>query len=506
MTDFEPPMVDRREFGRWLLLGAAGLTLAGGVLGADPAAAGSAGVVVLAGATVIDGVRGTPLTDAVVVLAGDRIVWVGRRREAVMPEGARLVDVRGKFVIPGLWDAHTHMTSSAEAVYPPLHLANGVTGIREMWGAPALHALRQRIESGQVLGPRIIMSGDIIDGPNSVWAGDNAIQVSTEAEARAAAHATKDMGADFVKTYSYMGRDTLAAVIDESRRLGMPVVGHVPWRMSIAEAADLGLRSFEHLFGMPTAVSSREDDIRHILATTPIDPARPRQYYDLARELDRQASLSYDPAKAEALFGHLVRRGAWQSPTLTVLRAVGSPAGTYANDPRLKYVPADVRAFWSRRILELAPGTPEQIAEQRAYLDFRLRMVKDMHDYGVGILAGTDTPNPYTFPGFGAHDELELLVQAGLSPIQALRCMTSEVARFLGLQDRVGAVAPGRAADLVVLDADPLRDIRNTRRINTVVARGRLFPRRELDAMLAAVESAASGTEAVTARSPRICC
>lgn len=406
-----------------------------------------------------------------------------------------MVDLRGKYVIPGLWDMHTHYGFS-EDIFIPLYIANGVTGIREMWGYPEIHATHAKIESGQLLGPRMIIASSIIDGPYSVWESEvppSATVVSTDAEARAAVHQAKAEGADFLKVYSYLSRECIAAIADEGRRLGLPVAGHLPWRLPAIETNELGLRCFEHLYGMPLATSSREDEILRQLAETPIDPANPRGFYGLARELDRQASETYDPAKAARLYATLARNRAWQSPTLTVLRVMSSPADTYVNDPRLKYMPAEISDFWAEYIKTIAPSTPEQIAEHREFLRFRLRMVGAMHRAGVGVIGGTDSANPYAFPGFGAHDELSLLVEAGLTPLQALQAMTRDAARFLGLDHAMGTVTAGKAADLVVLDANPLTDIRNSQRIHAIVVRGRLIDRAEREQILADVEEAARG-------------
>ncbi|MEV4580443.1 amidohydrolase family protein [Nonomuraea jabiensis] len=477
MGGHEATATTRREFVHALAIAGLGMALPHGPE-----------MLVLTGATVIDGTGSPPRPDQIVVMAGGTIVRMGDRRQAMMPEGAQVIDVRGKYLIPGLWDMHTHMTSTADNVYPPLYIANGVTGVREMWGDAALHALRTRIEDGTLLGPRLVIASAIIDGPHSVW--PDATPAATPAEGRAAVGTAKAEGADFVKTYSFLDRDTLTAIIDEGRRSGLPVAGHLPWRVPARQASDDGMRSLEHLFGLPIAASSAEAEILRTLARTPIDPARPRQFYDLARELDRQASLAHDPSKAAQLFDRLARNGTWQTPTLTILRVASSPADTYADDPRLKYVPQDVRAYWRQRIAELAPSTPEQIAQQRDFLGYRLRMVGEMHRAGVGLIGGTDVPNPYVFPGFSAHDELALLVEAGLSPMVALRAMTGEATRFLGLGHTVGTLEAGKAADLVILDADPLRDIHNTRKIHAVVVRGRLLDRRRLDTMLAEVEAA----------------
>ncbi|NUU22003.1 MAG: amidohydrolase family protein [Streptomycetaceae bacterium] len=444
----------------------------------------------MAGATLSDGTGGPPRRDCVVVVVGDRIAWVGAGRDRVpLPRGAQIVDARGKFVIPGLMDAHTHWTE-IENIVPPLYIANGVTSIREMWGYPEVRAVRRRIDSGEVLGPRIVMASTVIDGPVSLL-GPPAAFVATPEAAREAVRQAKRDGADFIKVYSYLPPECLLAIADESRLQGLPFVGHHVYRMAVGEVADAGMRSFEHVHAMPIALSSREAEFRAQIAATPMDPADPRAFFRTMRELERQATATYSPAKAEAMYARWIRGGSWQSPTLTVNRVVSLPAETYENDPRLKYIPADGRQFWHDRVRLFTPVTPEQIAQQREFQRFRLDLVRTMYEAGVGILAGTDCGNPYCFPGFGIHDELQLLVEAGLTAMQALCVATRDAARFLRREHMIGTVTAGKAADLVILDADPLADIRNTQRIDSVVTRGRLITRAQRLQLLADVEKAA---------------
>ncbi|MGQ0837582.1 amidohydrolase family protein [Actinokineospora sp.] len=505
MSDTARGGTSRREFLRWLSVSGVGLAAAGGalptVLASSALAAPELNVTVLTHATVIDGTGARPRRDTSVVLVGDLIVWVGDHDQARLPHGVRIVDVRGKFVIPGLWDMHTHGTVYEE-IFVPLYLVNGVTGIREMWGYPEVQAVRERIDSGQVLGPRIVMGSGIIDGPVTLL-GPPVIKVSTPAEARAAVRAAKADKADFIKVYSYLSRESVAAIAAESRRLGMPFAGHVAYRYSIAEASALGQRSFEHFFDVPISTSSREAEFRRILADTPFDPAAPRTFFDLSRELDRQAVASFDPVRAAAFFARLRRNGSWQSPTLTVNRVMSSPAETYANDPRLTYMPADIRAFWTEVVRRAAPSTPEAIVQQREFFQARLRLLGAMHRAGVGIIGGTDCLNPYCFPGFGSHDELSLLVDAGLTPLEAIQTMTKGAADYLGFGRSMGTVTPGKVADLVVLDANPLADIRNSRHVHAVVTKGRLITKAQRERMLADVETAANGTPGPTARLQR---
>lgn len=488
----ERSRTSRREFIRRASFGGAGVVAAGSLsASAGTATAWDGRATVLKHGTVIDATGRAPRRDATVVLNGDLIVYVGEHRRDVVPRGARIIDLHGKYVIPGLWDMHTHYGYS-ESEFIPLHIANGVTGIREMWGYAAIRATHRKIESGELLGPRMVIASNLIDGPFSVWAGvasPSATVVDNESGARDAVRQAKAVGADFVKVYSYLSRESMAAITDEARRLGLPVAGHLPWRLPAGETGELGLRCFEHLFGMPIATSSRETELLRELSETPIDPVAPNGFFNLARELDRQGALTHDPAKAARLYARLRQSQVWQSPTLTILRVLSSPAETLLNDPRLKYIHPAIRSDWTERIKARSPSSPEEIARQREFFRFRLRMVGDMYRAGIGIIGGTDCLNPFALPGFGAHDELSLLVEAGLTPLQALQAMTRDAARYLGLERRMGTVTPGKVADLVVLDADPLADIRNSQRVHAVVTRGRLIDQAKREQILADVEA-----------------
>ncbi|MBB5079082.1 amidohydrolase family protein [Nonomuraea endophytica] len=478
----------RRDVLRGLSMTGAGAVLATGSLPA-PARAHSPDLTVLRRASLIDG-TGAPVRRGVtIVITGGRIAWIGDDHGAPGHRAAKVVDLRGRYVIPGLWDMHTHGTLD-EKIAPPLYIANGVLGVREMWGSPPLHALRDRIERGDLLGPRMVVASNIIDGPVSLL-GPLPAKVANAAEARRVVRAEQAAGADFAKIYSYLGRDAFHALTDEARAAGLPVAGHVPYLVPMAEASRAGQRCFEHLLGLTLATSGQEPEFRRRMEDTPIDPADPRAWYTMVREMERLAADTYDPAKARDLYKLLIRDGSRHSPTLSVLNVVTQPAETYADDPRLKYMPAAVREVWAESLKIVAPVTPEQIAQQRHFFNRLLGLVGRLHRAGVGLLGGTDCYNPYVFPGFSAHDELSLLVRAGLAPMAALQTMTRDAARFLGQEHTSGTLAPGKAADLVVLNADPLADIRNTRRIHAVMTRGRLIGPRERAHILAEVEAAA---------------
>ncbi|MEV4056636.1 amidohydrolase family protein [Amycolatopsis sp. NPDC049688] len=502
---------NRRDFLRWLATAGAGLAAAGvapAVFAQEAAAAGT-GVVVVTGATLIDGTDGPARPDSAVVLVGDRIAWVGPAADVPPCGSARVVDGRGRYLVPGLWDMHAHGIDY-EDLWPPLFLANGVTGIREMQGYDENRVTRDKIARGELLGPRVVLASAIIDGPVSLL-GPPVVKVADAAEARAAVRTAIAQRSDFVKVYFYLPKDAFAAIADECRRHGLPFAGHWPYRLRLLDAAKAGQRSFEHLFGLPIATSSRRNEILARLDATPFDPKAPRDFFNLARELDRQAAQAYDPAAAAEHFAGLNTYGSRLSPTFTVNRVISRPADAYAHDPRLKYVSQDIRDLWADRLPLFTPVTAAQAAQQEAYFEAQLRLVGEAHHAGVGILGGTDCQNPYVFPGFSLHDELGWLVEAGLSPRRALQAVTRDAAAFLGRAHTAGTITPGKEADLVLLDADPLADIAAVRRVDTVVTAGRVLGRADLDRLLADAEAAASRpVTAANARSVRLpvhgCC
>lgn len=482
---------NRRDFLRWLATAGAGLAAAGvaPALFAQEAAAAGTDVVVVLGATVVDGTDAPARPNSAVVLVGDRIAWVGPAAELPHHAGARIVDGRGRYLIPGLWDMHAHGIDY-EKLWPPLFLANGVTGIREMQGYDENRATRDKILRGELLGPRVVLASSILDGPVSLL-GPPITQVATPEEGRAAVRTAVEQGSDFVKVYFYLPKDVFLAIADECRRVGLPFAGHWPYRLRQVDAARAGQRTFEHLFGLSIATSRRRDEFLARLDATPFDPDAKRDFFNLARELDRQAAQTYDPATAERHFAQLKALDNWVSPTFTVNRVMSSPVETYANDPRLKYVSQDIVDYWADRLPMFTPATAEQIDQQNAYFEAQLRLVGAAHRAGLGILGGTDCLNPYVFPGFSLHDELGYLVKAGLSPRQALQTVTRDAARFLGRSATAGTITPGKVADVVLLDANPLTDIRAVRRIDTVITAGRVLDRARLTRMLADAETAA---------------
>lgn len=449
---------------------------------------------VLTHVTVIDTTGGAAKTDMTVVIEGERITEMGKSGEIHPPKDAEFVNGTGKFLIPGLWDMHIHWY---EKDYLPLFIANGVTGTRQMYGVPMFQQWRKEIDAGQLLGPHILIPSPIVDGPKPVWPGS--IAVANAAEARQTVIQVKRAGADFVKVYSLLPRDAYFAIADESKKQGIPFEGHVPDSVTLEEASNAGQKTVEHLTGVLAACSTREADLLKSAQQTvaAIDAGQLPGVHSWGpehRERQKLALETYSPQKAETVFRELKNNHTWQCPTLTVLRSMAySDDPSLTDDPRLKYIPRDIVASWKPKADPfLKNKTAEDWAMSKKVFSKELEVVGAMNQAGVEILAGTDTLNPFCLPGFSLHDELGLLVRAGLTPLQALQAATINPARFLGREKDLGTVAPGKLADLVLLDASPLDDIGNTRKIFAVVFGGKLFPRASLNEMLARIEALAS--------------
>jgi hypothetical protein len=469
------------------------------VLAASPAAKQSSNAnqrpLVFTHVTVIDATGGPAHRETTVVITGDRISEIGNSGKIRMPKNSQVVNATGKFLIPGLWDMHVHWYDKA---YLPLFIANGVTGIRIMFGESIHHEWRKEIEAGQLLGPRLLIASPIVDGPKPLWPGS--VAVANEAEGRQAVIKVKQDGADFVKVYSFLPRDTYLAIADESNKQAIPFEGHVPISVSVAEASEAGQRSIEHLTGVLVACSSRESDLMKSWQTTLATILTSEQPLMTvldgpgSRERKELALGTYSQQKAKALFAELKKYHTWQCPTLTVLRSFAFLEDpSFTNDSRLKYMPRQIRSSWDPKAdFRFTTRTAEDWALEKRVFRKEVEVVVAMERAGVDILAGTDALNPYCFPGFSLHDELGLLVQSGLAPMQALQAATLNPARFMGREADLGTIEVGKLADLVLLDANPLKDIANTRSINAVVYGGRLFPKDALDEMLAKVEVLAS--------------
>ena len=439
---------------------------------------------------VVDVEAGAVVPDQTVVIADGRIVAVGSG--AAVPDGVEIVDGRGRYLMPGLWDMHAHARHPVAPVliFPQL-VAHGVTGVREMASAcenenepvclDEMLEWRRQIEAGELLGPRLI---ELSSFPlNPPW--DRAV---TEDEARALVRDLHDRGVDLIKTYYRLSPEALGWIADEADELGIYAGGHLPLAMTTAEAAEAGIRSVEHtrdlLFDcFPGSAAFR--------ATARSQNPPP----DVLRAMVED----HDPATCDATFEAMAAHGTAYVPTHVTRRMdayADDPA--FRDDPRRRYLPGVVWDQWQAdadQMVALDPS-PEGRAAVRAFHQLGLDLTRRAHEAGVVVMLGTDGGDTYSFFGSSAHDELALLVEAGLSPADALAAATIRPAEFVGLADEYGTVEVGRHADLVLLRADPLLDIENAREIDAVLLGGRLHDRAALDAMMAGAEEAVAAMDA----------
>jgi imidazolonepropionase-like amidohydrolase len=410
---------------------------------AVPAAAADA--VAIIGVTVIDVASGREDRDVTVVTRGPTIAASGRH--VPIPADAVRVQGRGKYLIPGLWDMHAHNQANGPESLD-LYLANGVVGARDMGSDVGfILPLRDRINRGEVRGPEIVAAGPILDNRPPDWPFRR--HITNAREARQAVRELKASGVDFIKVHDATPRDAFFAIADEAPRLGLPFAGHVPNDVAVEEAIDAGIRSIEHLanFRVFTGCSG---------------------------------GGAYNAAACRDRFAAMATRGVWQTPTLAFFHAIPD---LFSGQPmaHAEYASDTLREM-TRKNAAASHIDPQGLSAMRAMGETSLRAVRDLVAAGNRLLAGCDG----LVPGFCLADELEFMTRAGLSPLQALQAATINPARYFGRENTQGTIAIGKRADLVLLDADPLADIGNTRRIAAVVVRGRLIARTEIDRLLAA--------------------
>jgi imidazolonepropionase-like amidohydrolase len=294
----------------------------------------------------------------------------------------------------------------------------------------------------------------------------------------------KSEGADFVKVYNLLSRDSFFAVAAEAKALGLPFAGHLPYAVRADEASDAGQLSIEHMDGILWASSDREEEIRRLLQDWDPRPGVPTTPVSAAFLRD-----SFDEGKVRALADHFKKNQTAVVPTLSLYWnrfERRTEHSVVASDDRLRYVPGAYSARWKQQLRSITSDD-----DDRGLFEQSLIVVRELHKAGVTILPGTDVGTAFQLPGFSLHDELSLLVKAGLSEMQTLQAATRNPARAFNLKDQ-GTIEPGMRADLVLLESNPLADIDNTRKIRTVVAGGRVFERDELDAMLLDIRRAAN--------------
>jgi hypothetical protein len=437
------------------------------------------------GVTLIDVEQGLALPDRTVLISGGRIAAVQSDGPPGLPEHTKEIEARGMFLMPALWDMHTHVLAISPLLDLPLYIAYGVTNVRDMQGCPRTgdpfiacaedkRRWTEEARQGRRVGPRIIASTSFMaNGPAMLdrLSGAPAFYgTSTPDEARAFVRHFAAQGVDAIKVYDRIPRDAYFALVAEAGELGLDVVGHRPLTVSAVEAAGAGQRSIEHARFILHETFPGSAALRSLAGTGPWQEDRRRMVDE------------HDPAMAEGLFAALVAHGTWYVPThLTRWVDAYADDPVVRMDPLLRYLHPLMRWQWLEDVDATIARHPSA-EERRAYLDFHekgLELTGAAHRAGVRILAGTD----YIIPGADLHRELVNLVRAGLSPPEALRTATVNPSLYFGLEHEYGSVEAGKVADLLLLHANPLLDIRNTEQIAAVVFNGNLYDRQALDAL-----------------------
>lgn len=404
--------------------------------------------------TVIDVIKGNILHDMTIAIADSIISAVGSTGQIHIPRQAKIINCKGKYILPGLWDMHVHLGNTTSFGLP-LFIANGVTGVRDM-GSKSFDSIqkwRSQISSGYVTGPRIISSGPILNGGHPDQ--DYQIGINTAEEARLKVDSLAAIGVDFIKVHGGLTREIYYAIASEARKLQIPFAGHIPLSTTVSvtgeEASEAGQRSLEHMLGIPFARDTIQA-YQHMYPT---------------------------PESLNHLFSVLLKNGTYITPTLSVYQIPADYQAISAKqDSLLKYVSPVLKSFWNTQITDWPKRNKTFM---NWLLKARMNMIPALRDAGVPLLAGTDTGFPFVLPGFGLHEELKYLVAAGLSSLEALRTATINPAIFLGKEGKLGSVEKGKLADLVILNADPILNIQNLHSIEAVIVNGKLYDRSTLD-------------------------
>lgn len=416
--------------------------------------------------------------DQTVIVRDGRIDEIGPASRTRVPKNAVVIDGRGKYLMPGLADMHVHLDSDDPAAIA-LFLYNGVTTVRNMWGNADILQWRKSIETGALLGPTIYTTGPILDGDPPAYQGSAVI--TTPQQAVKEVESEKEAGYDAVKVLDNLSPDVYEAILSAAREHNLPVYGHVPWRVPMEDALGEGQKSFEHMTDWMHALLPKDSPARTTLLAI-LAGEQPMNFQGYMVQPFQNA----DKARIPELVARSVAAGVWFCPTLVVSRRFTSTASeihALRSMSEMKFVSPSNWAYWNGMEAAVASQQPDSVVMKEGF-NIMLASVSALHDAGVGLLIGTDTPNPFVVPGFSVHEELQNFVDAGLTPYEALRSATRDAADFLGASEEFGTVADGRRADLILVEASPLEDVGNVARLVGVSIRGRWFSKKDLRVLL----------------------
>ncbi len=386
--------------------------------------------------------------------------------------GNETIDASGKYVIPGLWDMHVHFRGGDTLVAEnkdllDLYIANGVTTVRDAGGdiTPAILDWKQQIENGELTGPRIFTSGPKLDGPDARWAGS--IELQSAGEVPAAFDSLESLNVDYVKLYdSSISAEVYLAAVEEAEKRGLPVTGHMPFTVDFNEAVSAGLDATEHMYYVLKGASSEEEQITEAM--------REGEYgfWPALTEVIE----TYDEQTAQKTYQQMAESGTAVVPTLHIGKVLAYlNEEDHSEDQFLQYIPEGIQETYQGRLQSARQQSEEATQRRRNLRERFVNMISDIHEAEVTILAGSDSGpyNSFVYPGVSLHKELQELVEAGLSPLEALQTSVINGPEFFGISENYGKVQQGYAADLLLLNSNPLEDIQNTRDIHSVIRQGK---------------------------------
>jgi hypothetical protein len=464
-------------------------------------------------ARIVDVRSATVSREMDVTIEGERIVSIRKASRKV--RSGEIFDARSQYLMPGLWDMHAHVNYPAYAAewILPMMTASGVTGVRDLsgdcWqpGCPDnigfMRQLQARVDSGELIGPRLLSIGSgLVHGPRRMDHGAPAWSAPQDADhARELVRQLKARGVDFIKPYDTLPRDAYLAMLKEARRLKLPVSGHVPMSIASTDAVRAGQSTIEHA-KHPIIDCSRYGPEFHQIFAQWAAGASHRIYRNWATAADGDEDIGgyyepilagFDAALCSRVLRSIARSGAYYVPTLITRKFEALADHTpFLSDPRLQHVPPQMRADWNADAGRFQKRFASSPAEKAAYLGLYQRAVElvgKAHAAGIPILVGTDATDSYCFPGSSLHDELRELSAGGMPNAAILRAATLSAAEFLGRTRDFGTVERGKVADLILVAADPLDHIDNTRLITAVVRNGRLLDGEALRALQTRAEA-----------------
>ena len=442
--------------------------------------------------TVVDVATGQLTPNRVVAISRGKIVAV-EPADRDSYAAKQYVNGNGRYLIPGLWDMHVHFRGGDSLIAAnkkslTLFLAHGITTVRDAGGdlTPSVRQWRQDMDAARLAGPRIFTSGPKIDGPGAYWPGS--LEVETPAQIKRALDSLQRLRVDYVKLYdSKISGAAYLETIRQAQRRGLKTTGHMPYSVTLGDAVRRGLDATEHLYYVFKACSGKEDSLTALVRNSLNTPKPLGLFATLPAVYD-----TYSPAAATRIFALMAKRHTAVVPTLYIQQVLAAlPVNNHSQDTLRAYIDPRIQATYTRRLAS-ARQQPVAVQEFNKKLNVKfMSMIPQMQAAGVTILAGSDSGpfNSFIYPGASLQGELEQLVQAGLTPLQALQAATINGARFMGVANHTAAIAPGKDADLVLLTANPLENIRNIRQIDAVVSRGKAYPAAALANMMRAIRN-----------------